>query len=67
MVAAATLGGDVRIGFENNLWRTDGSVASDNASQIATFCAIAESLGLSVAGPAAARALLSRSEPREMP
>ncbi len=61
MVAAATLGGDVRIGFENNLWRADGSVARDNADQIAAFRAIAESLGLSVADPAAARALLSRS------
>ena len=67
MVVAAMLGGHVRIGFENNLWRTDGSVAPDNASQIAAFCAMAESLGLSVAGPSAARVLLSRSEPREMP
>jgi len=34
IVAAALLGGHARIGFENNLWLPDGSVARDNAELI---------------------------------
>jgi 3-keto-5-aminohexanoate cleavage enzyme len=35
VLAAALLGGHVRVGFENNLWMPDGSVAADNASLVA--------------------------------
>ncbi len=58
-VAAALLGGDVRVGFENSLWRPDGTVAADNAEQVAGFCAAARGLGLEIAGAGKARALLS--------
>ena len=34
LVEAARLGGDVRVGFENNLTRADGELAVDNASQV---------------------------------
>lgn len=43
MVALA-LGGHVRVGFENNLWRRDGTLAPDNASlvrQVAECAALA--------------------------
>jgi 3-keto-5-aminohexanoate cleavage enzyme len=33
-VAASGLGGHVRVGFENNLFAPDGSVAEDNAAQV---------------------------------
>jgi uncharacterized protein (DUF849 family) len=36
VTAAALLGGHVRVGFENNLFRPDGSVAGSNADLVAT-------------------------------
>ncbi|MGR3713896.1 MAG: 3-keto-5-aminohexanoate cleavage protein [Shimia sp.] len=39
MLEAARLGGDVRIGFENNICRPDGTLAADNAENIARFVA----------------------------
>ncbi|WP_018259783.1 3-keto-5-aminohexanoate cleavage protein [Methylobacterium sp. WSM2598] len=59
LIAAACLGGDVRVGFENNLWRPDGSLAPDNAAQVAALAALARGLGIEVAGPAVARTLLA--------
>ena len=35
VTAAALLGGNARVGFENNLWLADGSVAADNAALVA--------------------------------
>jgi 3-keto-5-aminohexanoate cleavage enzyme len=58
LTAAAALGGDVRVGFENNLWRPDGSLAPDNAAQVAGIAALARGIGLEVATPGVARALL---------
>ncbi|MGY2047622.1 3-keto-5-aminohexanoate cleavage protein [Methylobacterium sp. JK268] len=58
LVTAACLGGDVRVGFENNLARPDGSLAPDNAAQVAALAALARGLGIEIAGPTAARALL---------
>ncbi|GJD48785.1 3-keto-5-aminohexanoate cleavage enzyme [Methylobacterium crusticola] len=59
MIAAAALGGHVRVGFENNLWRPDGSLAADNAAQVAEVAGLARAVGLDLADPAAARALLA--------
>ncbi len=42
VVTAALLGGHVRVGFENNLFRPDGSTAGSNADQVA---AVAHALG----------------------
>lgn len=39
LLTARSLGGHVRIGFENNLHRPDGTLAHDNAEQIARFVA----------------------------
>lgn len=33
-MAAALLGGGVRVGFENNLWLPDGTLAESNASLV---------------------------------
>ncbi|WP_029005266.1 3-keto-5-aminohexanoate cleavage protein [Azorhizobium doebereinerae] len=45
-MAAALLGGDVRMGFENNLHLPDGQVAPDNAALVAHFAGAAQALGL---------------------
>lgn len=37
LVAARRAGGKVRIGFENNFWNRDGSLAADNAARVADF------------------------------
>jgi uncharacterized protein (DUF849 family) len=50
-VAAAALGGHCRVGFENNLYLPDGSVAADNAALVA---AVAEGLSAIGARPASA-------------
>ncbi len=57
LVAAAAVGGHARVGFENNLWRPDGSLAPDNAAQVAALAALARSIGIAVASPVQARAL----------
>jgi len=45
MLEATEAGGHVRIGFENNLWLPDGSVARDNAQLINTYRSSARSCG----------------------
>ncbi len=37
MLAATGLGGHVRLGFENNLWLEDGTVAGSNAALIGQY------------------------------
>ncbi|MDG2043718.1 MAG: 3-keto-5-aminohexanoate cleavage protein [Maricaulis sp.] len=46
---AARLGGHIRVGFENNLWRADGSLAADNAELVKNACRIASQAGRRVA------------------
>lgn len=55
--AALTLGGHVRVGFENNLWRPDGSPAEDTVEPVTRIAQLAHSLGRSLADAATARAL----------
>jgi 3-keto-5-aminohexanoate cleavage enzyme len=57
-VAAASLGGHPRVGFENNLWLADGSVAPDNAALISQAAKGAALLGRPLADADQARALL---------
>jgi uncharacterized protein (DUF849 family) len=55
MVAQAVLlGGNVRVGLEDNLYLSKGVLAS-NAQLVNTAVGIIESLGASVVGPAEAR------------
>ena len=46
---AATLGGHARLGFENNVYLRDGSIASSNAQLIAQLVDVAEAIGRPVA------------------
>ncbi len=50
--AAASLGGHVRVGFENNLYLKDGQLAPDNAALVAQAAEAARSLGRPLASAA---------------
>ena len=56
VTAAALLGGHARVGFENNLWLTDGSVAPDNAALVAAVRETLDTCGLATATAAQLRA-----------
>jgi uncharacterized protein (DUF849 family) len=61
VVAAAALGGHVRVGFENNLHLPDGTVAEDNAALVRQVATGAAALGLRPATPDEARAMFRTS------
>jgi 3-keto-5-aminohexanoate cleavage enzyme len=45
VTTAAALGGHVRVGFENNLYLKDGSLAADNAALVTQAAQAAHALG----------------------
>jgi uncharacterized protein (DUF849 family) len=55
---SAILGGNVRVGLEDSLYLSKGTLARSNADQVAKIRRILEELGLSIATPAEARAML---------
>ncbi|MFK7965521.1 MAG: 3-keto-5-aminohexanoate cleavage protein [Burkholderiaceae bacterium] len=56
---SAAMGGHVRVGLEDSLWAGPGRIARSNAEQVRTVRAIIEGLGLSIATPDEARAMLA--------
>ena len=56
---AAGMGGNIRVGLEDNLWIGPGELASSNAAQVQRACQIIQGLGLEVAAPADAREILA--------
>jgi uncharacterized protein (DUF849 family) len=56
---AATMGGHVRVGLEDNLYIGKGELAHSNAIQVQKIRKIVEELGREVATPEEARTLLS--------
>lgn len=56
--AAAGSGGHVRVGLEDSLWIRKGKLAESNAEQVANIRVIIENLGLEIATPDEARAIL---------
>ena len=58
VLTAAALGGHVRVGFENNLFLSDGSRAPDNAALVAQAASGAALIGRALADPSAARDML---------
>ena len=56
---AASMGGHVRVGMEDSLWIGRGQLAKSNAEQVTRVRQIIEGLGLEVATPDEARAILS--------
>ncbi|MEM6694919.1 MAG: 3-keto-5-aminohexanoate cleavage protein [Pseudomonadota bacterium] len=55
---AAALGGNVRVGLEDSIWAGPGELASSNAVQVRKVRQIIDGLGLAVATPDDARAIL---------
>ncbi len=55
---SVALGGNVRVGLEDSLWIGPGQLAETNAQQVRAARQIIEGLGLELASPAEARALL---------
>ncbi len=55
---AAMLGGNVRVGLEDSLNIGKGQLAKSNAEQVAKIRRILEELGMAIASPADARAIL---------
>jgi len=55
----AAMGGNVRVGLEDSLWLGPGELAPSNAAQVTRARQILEGLGLDVATPAEARAMLA--------
>lgn len=55
---AAAMGGNVRVGLEDSLWSGPGKLAETNAEQVRQVRKIVEGLGLEVATPDEARAIL---------
>jgi uncharacterized protein (DUF849 family) len=55
---SAGMGGNVRVGMEDSLWLGRGQLARSNAEQVTKVRRILEELGLAIATPADARAML---------
>jgi uncharacterized protein (DUF849 family) len=55
---AAAMGGHVRVGLEDSLWAGPGRLATSSAEQVRSIRQIIEGLGMEVATPGEARALL---------
>jgi uncharacterized protein (DUF849 family) len=55
---AAAMGGNVRVGLEDSLWIGAGKLAESNAAQVRKARQIIEGLGLEIASPDEARAML---------
>ena len=56
---AAAMGGNVRVGLEDSLWLGPGRLARSNAEQVRAVRGILEGLGLEIASPDEARAMLA--------
>lgn len=56
---AAAMGGNVRVGLEDSLWIGPGRLAKSNAEQVRKVRGILEGLGLEIATPTEARAMLA--------
>ncbi|KAA2242293.1 3-keto-5-aminohexanoate cleavage protein [Salinarimonas soli] len=55
---SAAMGGNVRVGLEDSLWAGKGRLATSNAEQVRIVRGIIEGLGLEIATPDEARAIL---------
>lgn len=58
VAAAVTLGGNVRVGLEDNLYQPDGTLAASNGALVATAVELIRLVGGSVASVAEAREIL---------
>ena len=63
VAAAASLGGNVRVGLEDNFYLPSGEMASSNGDLVEAAAKLVELSGRSVADPTEARRLLSLPDP----
>jgi len=56
---SASLGGNIRVGLEDSIWAGKGKLATSSAEQVRMARQIVEGLGLTIATPAGARAILA--------
>lgn len=63
---AASMGGNVRVGLEDNLWIAKGKLAKSNAEQVLKVREILEGLGLEIATPDEAREILQLKGPSKV-
>jgi uncharacterized protein (DUF849 family) len=56
--SAALMGGNIRVGLEDSLFRGRGRLAKSNAEQVAAIRATLERLSVEIATPAEAREML---------
>ena len=56
---SVAMGGNVRVGLEDSLWIGPGKLAESNAQQVTKVRGIIEGMGLEVATPDEARAMLN--------
>lgn len=56
---ALSLGGNIRVGLEDSIWIARGKLAESNAQQVTKVRLIIEGLGLEIASPDEARAMLA--------
>ncbi len=61
LLAAAAMGGHVRVGFENSLWHGDGRLARDNAERVAAIVDGLRRIGRRPANLAESRALFAEA------
>ena len=61
--AACSLGGNVRVGLEDNFYLPSGEMADSNGALVTAAARAVESSGRRVAQPAEARRLLSLQDP----
>lgn len=55
---SVAIGGNVRVGLEDSLWAGAGKLATSNAQQVRLVRSIIENMGLEIASPDEARAML---------
>lgn len=65
VAAAASLGGNVRVGLEDNFYLPDGEMAKSNGDLIEAAARLVELSGRKVASPSEARSLLSIADPAD--
>ncbi len=63
LTASAMMGGNVRVGLEDSLYLGRGELCKSNADQVRKIRSIIESLGLEIATPDEARAMLELKGP----
>ncbi|WP_174801364.1 3-keto-5-aminohexanoate cleavage protein [Martelella limonii] len=56
---AVSMGGNIRVGLEDSIWIARGKLAESNAQQVEKARALVEGLGLEIATPDEARAMLA--------